>query len=140
MPAASTLVSTLSCVLTSVFYFRSGFKGERLVDQLIEKSAEKAEKLAEGSHARSCICRCAAADPTPLVVGGTILGICILVIGIWLGRRCASRAPPAKALSGPAAFSKLGLPAIPDSAPVVPPRKGRRIITPSSSLSSSSAE
>ena len=81
MPAALTFLSALSCVLTSVLYFRNGFEGERLVDQLIEKSAEEAEKLAEGSQSRSCICRCAAADPTSLVVGGTILGICILVIG-----------------------------------------------------------
>ena len=139
MPAASTVLSALSCVLTSLFYFRSGLEGERLVDHLIEKSAEEAEKFAEGSQSRSCICRCAAADPTPLVVGGTILGICILVIGIWLGRRCASRAPPAKALGGSAALPKFGLPAIPDSASAVPPRKGRRIVTPSS-LSSSSAE
>ena len=92
MLTISTALSALSCVLTSVLYYLNGFPGDQFLERVFERSAEEAEKQAESSHLRgSCICKCGAVDPTPLLVEGVALGFCILFVGIWLGRRRPGR-------------------------------------------------
>ena len=141
MLTASTVLSALSCVLTSVLYLQNECVGDQLLERVFEKIAEEAEKQAESSHLRrSYVCKCAAVDPAPLVLGGIVLGLCTLLVGIWLGRRCSGRAPARIAACAPALPERGG--SVPAPLPLEAPaaaRKARRFVTPSS-LSSSSAE